>query len=901
MVRPLLPSVSLPPRMSLRGGRRRGFAQWLLLLGAILGLLASPLAWAAEVMLEVSARQVTLDDELSVQIKASGDFDEVTPPLADGFELQESGRNTQVSIVNGRVSRLLVLVWTAKPTRAGTHTIGPVELKANGRAVARSGTESVQVLTAAQSAPVQSVTEAMNLAQYVGQRVFVRPVVSHPKPYVGQTFEVRFELLWSSRERILSLRNTAEPKVEGQDAEDLKVDAATPQSVEFAGRPYKSQQTHRLAITPLRPGKLRITAPVFRAELGDYFEARALRVAGVTLEVDVQPLPQAGRPDHLDPAAIGKLTLRAEAQAAGKSAQQLQVQPGERILLTYEVSGRGNLGGIRPIAPPELPNMQVEALPGRVDEGILRDKDGVQSGKRTFQYMLSFSQPGRYTIPKQDWSAFDPDTRAYQTSSTPAMEVVVSGTGEPAAEADPPAAPTTPPGGQPAGKTAPAAPAGLARSGEWAGVLASLRPLATDAGLSTAASATSTTPAWVWWTAFGSWMGACGLLASAFARKRLAQRDRLRQRDAALDRAKAALTGAAGQGPDAGYAAIRTAVFAWLAEAGDAPFVTSEGQARAALQARQIPAEQISALCNLLSHCEYARFAPGGASEQAVRETAERVAEQLGRIDPLLRAPRAATTASWALGALAILLALLAPMMARAATLDDAFAAAKAAQSAGQDGEAVRRYQDILHHGVASAAVHYNLAAALVATGHAGEAVAHYQHALALNPDAALRGDVEHNLKQLRSALAERARRKHTILHIFDETPGVDEWLAAAAPRSILAGLVVVFGLGLLVSTALALRDGRPQWRWAAAAALAGQLLAFAWLLAADRVRETVHRGVVVHEDATLQACTGAGEPMDLPEGLGLRILSTTADGRLVVRLGSGREGCLPPEAVYKM
>lgn len=870
--------------------------------GLLLAMCATSVAYAADVVLEVSARQITLEDELSVQIKASGDFDEVTTPLADGFELTESGRNTQVSIVNGRVSRILVMVWSAKPTRAGTHTIGPVELKSSGRAVARSGTTSVQVLSAAQSAPVQSVADATNLAQYVGQRVFVRPVVSHPKPYVGQTFEVSFELLWSSRERILSLRNTAEPKVEGQDAEDLKIDAATPQSVEFAGRPYRSQQTHRLAITPLRPGKLRVHAPVFRAELGDYFEAKALRVAGVTIEIDVQPLPAANRPENLDPAAIGKLTLRAEAQAAGKSASQLEVQTGERILLTYEVSGRGNLTGIGPVAPPSLANMQVESLPGRVDDGIQRDKTGVQSGKRTFQYMLSFSQPGQYTLPAFTWSAFDPDTRAYQTSEVPAMQIAVTGEA-PAAAAS----------GAPAGSTPPAAAAGPAPTqpapvaaapavqSEWGNVLAALRPLASEAGLSAATEAPLATPPWVWWSAAASWLAAAGLLGSGAVRQRLAARARLRQRDAALVRAKAALQAAVQLGPDAGYAAIRTAVFAWLAEAGEAPFVTSEGQARAALQARQAPAEAISALCNLLSHCEYARFAPGGGESHALHDTAQQVVAVLERLDPALRVATTTARSSWALGTLAVLALLIVPLWAKAETLDEAFAAARTAHTAGKLADAQQRYQDILNHGVRSPAVHYNLAAALLASGRAGQAVAHYQHALQLEPPPALQADIAHNLQQVRSALAERARRKHTVLHIFDETPGADEWLAQAAPRTALTLAVLVLGLVLVGCLWLAVRRSTASWRWAGVAALAVQLTALGWLAAADHVHTTLHRGVVVQEDVPLQACTGSGDPMDLPEGLGVRILRSMADGRLVVRLGSGREGCLPPEAVYQL
>ena len=81
-------------------------------LGLILLLAVVPAtAWAApRLQLQVSAQQVTMEDELTVQIKASGDYDELGELTSEGFDFRQGGHQQQMSIIGLTMSRQEV--WT---------------------------------------------------------------------------------------------------------------------------------------------------------------------------------------------------------------------------------------------------------------------------------------------------------------------------------------------------------------------------------------------------------------------------------------------------------------------------------------------------------------------------------------------------------------------------------------------------------------------------------------------------------------------------------------------------------------------------------------------------------------------------------------------------------------------
>ena len=168
-----------------------------------------------------------------------------------------------------------------------------------------------------------------------------------------------------------------------------------------------------------------------------------------------------------------------------------------------------------------------------------------------------------------------------------------------------------------------------------------------------------------------------------------------------------------------------------------------------------------------------------------------------------------------------------------------------------------------------------------------------------MHPPELLRADIDASMAAVRLDLGEQSRRRHEILHIFDESPEIDVALARTAPRTVLAVAMLLFGFAALALLWRRVRRGR-AWKadvWLAPTVL-GQLLCAAWLAQAQYVDRTVAGAVVVEEDAPLTTCTGVSEAMGLPEGLEVRKLRELADGRIEVRLANGRQGCLDPKSV---
>ena len=865
--------------------------RWVCLHGLLLLLWAGPAWAAAQIQLQVSAARLSADEQLRVVISAAGDYDAMTELSSPGFEFTRAGTQTQVSIINGAMQRIENYTFVGTPTRPGTYVLGPVELLSGGAVVARSGTAQVQVIgDDPANSPAQSAAAASDLAQYAGKPFFVRPSLSVMQPYVGQAVVLTIELYWSRQVSVQGIRGQTPPNYGDAEVQDLQKEEAKAEAVQIGGRPYQRQITHRVVLIPSKAGELRIESPVFKVEVGDFFETRASKATGPAIALQVRGLPSQGKPASFARGNVGTFAASGQLMVSGQAAAKHKVKTGERLLLQYDLSGEGNLLGLQDIAPPAVAGMTVEALPGRPNEGVKLGLQG-QTGKRSWQYVLSFAQPGRYALQAAEWSFFDPVGERYQTTVLGPFEIEVEGPaqvgGAPAPEPalGPAAAPVA------AGAAAP-----LAKRGP-------VRPLAASADLAAHGSEPWHAGPWVWPVVASPWaLGLLWAVGGWWARRR-ARKAPLRRRQQAIQEARAALAQAQlSQDPAAAYVEMRRILLAYVATAcGADPRQLSERAAADLLDRAGVAADLRQAMLDELSHCEYARYAPADDRGAELAATAQRIDGLIARLDgPLLKStPALAAAAAW-LAVATLAAGALTPAPLQAATLDATFAAANQAYLAGELPKAALLYQELLDHKVTAPAVHYNLANTWFRLGRLGKAVGHYRQALAASPDAALRQDVEGNLAEARTMLGEQARRHHDTLHVFDESPAVTEALARAAPRGALVVAAAFFGLA-----ALGLwwrRSGRRRktaWTALAATAACLQLLCAAWLGIAQYVDGHVVKAVVVEEGEPLTACAGVGEPMGLPEGLEVRRLRELADGRVEVRLHNGRQGCVRPQALY--
>lgn len=852
----------------------------------VLLITAAPaLAWAAaHVALEVNTQTLTVDDELRVTVRASGTFDEMTEPEVAGWEIRRAGQQQQLSVIGGSMQRTESVMYVATPSKPGKFKFGPVVLLESNVVVAKSDVVTVEVV-APQAAQLSLPPErATDLSSFTGIPFFVHPTLSTNQPYVGQPFVVSWALYWSRQRSVAGIRPLAEPNYGKLEPESLRDDAmARAETIMLSGQPYQRQTTHRDLLVATAPGPLRLEAPRFRIETLD---ARSPKLSSPNIDLQVRPIPTQGRPQGFVDGNVGRLRIAATLQSAGSKTVQpagtLDVQTGERLLLTVTVSGDGNLLGLRPLTLPTIDGMTAEMLARRDDAGIARDANGIR-GTQTWQWMLSFGHPGHVQIPEIGWASFDPYQERFDTQSVGPYALEVHG------PAPAPVAVTATEDG-----AAGTPPAVRARD--------RLRPNAEEAKLSAGDGRT-----WTQSLLFHAFLALPWLVAAAtlvaFGIRRQKERDAPeRQRRAALPEVQERLRATATTEPAHGYAEARRVVSLYLRQVAQLEMggLTEQG-AVDELQRLGVPQEMARQLAADLQHCDFGRFAPAGDRQTDLAQTTERLSQNLRQIDGvLLRTPLPAAIRS--LAVLILLTAsLFAPGMGHAATVDETFVAGNQAYARQEYATAKACYDSLLSHNLPAAAIRYNLGNTLVQLEQLGRAVAQYQAALQLQPDTALKRDIQHNLQAVRAELTDRARRHHATLHVFDESASLDIMFAQSAPRGALGGLALLAGLlasGLLAAQLLGgrINGHRGAWRAAIAAAAALHVLALATLVWADAEREALVQAVVIEEDAQLVACQAQAESEDLglPEGLEVRMLAEMADGRVQVRLPNGREGCLP-------
>ena len=137
---------------------------------------------------------------------------------------------------------------------------------------------------------------------------------------------------------------------------------------------------------------------------GDPFfgRSRSVLLQSEELQIEVLPLPEQGRPAEFT-GAVGRFQLSVEAQPT-------QVAVGDPVTLRVLVEGEGNMAAVQPL--------QVDAAAGvklydpKVEEEE-RITNGVYGGRRLFEYILIPEQGGTLNIPPLRFAYFDPHQARY--------------------------------------------------------------------------------------------------------------------------------------------------------------------------------------------------------------------------------------------------------------------------------------------------------------------------------------------------------------------------------------------------------------------------------------------------------------------------------------------------------
>ncbi len=855
-----------------------------LLLGLLLGLVPGRVR-GQDIAVEATTDRTaaTLDDEIRLNIVVHGRFQgrpELRGPEFSDFRVLTSGESQSYSIVNGQLDATYTFSFILQPLHEGELSIQPFLVSFRGKDY---HTEAIRVQVSGHAQePTLGEEEKGQIKD-----LFVVARVDKPKAYVNEQILYTFYLYYAIR---VSNLNYTPPKFESFWVEKLQEGEKQYHKIEN-GRRYLVVEVST-ALFPTTSGTLSIEPSVLRLmEISErsfsFFDRGVERVLrSKPVQVEVLPLPAAGRPADFDGAVGAGLQLASRLD-------RTQVPEGEPITMTVTVNGDGN---VRTFSKPRLPELPAFKTYDADTKTEARNLDRV-SGTRTYEIVLVPRGPGEFTIPPVRLVYFDTITNSYKTLQTEPQHVVAT----------------------PAAGGGPALAQGQVPMQQDIEVLGSdIAHIRTDVAVSDAA-----TPLYDRGLFLLCAPVPLVAVAAAFTRRR--RRDRLAA-DVALARssrarkvarkhlAQASRFLAAGKAQEF-YAEAQRALLQYV---GDRLNVAAAGLTHTALR-EQLDAAGASEdlrerLVQVLEHSDAARFAPAGFTAERMRSTLQEVESLVMAMEEgrSRKSGRFAVPAALLCG-----FALLHAESPAAAQVDSTRAAppahvqespaefappqellqrGHAAYEAGRYAEAIAAYEKAEELGVRNGELYYDLGNAHFKNGALGLAIAYFRRAERLIPRDPL---VHSNLDFVLARREDKAAQPPvpfplSLLRAVYSHLSLNEWILGTAALYLL--------LCALLLVRLLRRDRRLPLRLAAQVTLC--LFALAALTLAYKIHDErgIVRAVIGAEKISVMSGPGNDYTVEfwLHEGSEVQIEEARPEW-LRVSLGAKLRGWVPVGSVIRI
>lgn len=360
------------------------------------------------------------------------------PEFEENFDVV-AGPSTSVGrsmqFINGKQSSSYnyTITYALMPRESGTFTIGAASVKVDGKTYT-TRPMLVEVIAEKQGAGVKTPNTSPEGS--IGRDdILLRLKVSDTELYKGES--LRASLVLYTRVTVENIESLTMPPFDGFWSQELSFDNA-PSREEYNGRVYETYKITELLLSPQESGKIVIPEavmdvvaqvvvqdrrnydPIFGGRQV-YRVSRELKSAPVTINVKEFP---AGAPQSFN-GAVGNFSLRSTMPAA-----EIDANSADQIELT--ISGTGNLKFIT--APRITLPESFEVYDTKVVDNCKITATGT-TGSLTYTYPFVARSAGAFTIPRIEFSFFNPDTQAYETLATEPFTLVVKDDGSIAASA----------------------------------------------------------------------------------------------------------------------------------------------------------------------------------------------------------------------------------------------------------------------------------------------------------------------------------------------------------------------------------------------------------------------------------------------------------------------------------
>jgi tetratricopeptide (TPR) repeat protein len=658
----------------------------------------------------------------------------------------QKGSSTSVSIVNGKTTRSSQTSYTyiLQAKKTGTFTLAPASATVKGDEI---HSRSVQVTVVegndnasqgGQTGGGTSQQQARPSASADTGELFLRLNLSKREAVVGEPVTATLKIY--QRANLTGFEDAKFPKFSGFWSQEVD----TPQSIEFqreqlGDKMYNAAVLRRWVLIPQKAGTLtidpaeivclvnvRTARPRTGSIFDDFFEndyvTQRQRVSTPAVTVKVAALP-GGAPSGFS-GAVGQYSISAKL-----SKDALKTHDAASLVVT--VTGKGNVSLVEApeiTFPPDFEVYDVKATTST-------DKSGT-NGSKTFEYPFIPRSPGEFSLAPVKFAYYDVNAHRYATAATDSLRLSVerSAGGAVSSEAV-------------SGGTLTVDRKGVKNLGEDIRFIKTKTSLSEDKGFLVGRPVYWLLVALLLLAAFATWLS----LRKLAARRAdvVGNRNRKATREA-LKRLRLSGDFLAKNLYTAFYEELHRALIGFVTDKLTMDMADqSKENIAAALEARGVAPETVTAFTDLLDACEYARYAPD-AGHEAMDAHYRQAVSVITAIDASMKKGVSAAAAAPLLALLLLL-----PLGAQAAESypDSLFRAGVEAYSAGDWAQALEDWSDVAATGLRSKELYFNLGNAYFKTGETARAILQYERALRLDPSDA---DVRYNLEFARSMTQDR-------------------------------------------------------------------------------------------------------------------------------------------------
>ena len=418
------------------------------LIGITAGILTVGFAFAdpPSVTAVLSNSETVVGETVELQIKVTGPGD-ANPPeeiSIDGLEIHGTGQSRRFEIHNFSTSSSVTYNYTILPLKAGRFTIPPQTVRAGG-SLLRTPALTLNVADSpGHLSNAQPSRGTQSQSVHASDLVFAELIVPKKTAYVGEIVPVQIRMGFDPRVRP---RLVEAPEITGQGFTAQKLQESGQTSDTINGRPY-DVVTYKTAIAAAHAGKFELgpvkakaqvlvprarSAPRPRSrspfdlfDLDDPFsdpffsnpfaqmgERREVEIKSEPVALEVKPLPPNAPPSFSG--AIGNFTMLTDAKPK-------DVQVGDPITVTTEISGRGNFDRVNAPAVEDERGWHKYPPSSKFKQD---DEVGI-SGTKTFETVLSPNEK-KQTLPLLAFSYFDPIKEHYVTLRSEPVAINVQG------------------------------------------------------------------------------------------------------------------------------------------------------------------------------------------------------------------------------------------------------------------------------------------------------------------------------------------------------------------------------------------------------------------------------------------------------------------------------------------